>query len=81
MRIKTIRIQNFRSFDDLSVSLENFTSLVGPNGAGKSTILCALNIFFREIDGTPPVRPIWTKRIFTIATLPVRLRSPSRLVT
>lgn len=23
-----------------------------PNGAGKSTILCALNIFFREIDGT-----------------------------
>lgn len=52
MRIKTIRIQNFRSFKDLSVALENFTSLVGPNGAGKSTILCALNIFFREIDGT-----------------------------
>ncbi|MGL5445989.1 MAG: ATP-dependent nuclease [Rhabdaerophilum sp.] len=52
MRIKTIRIQKFRSFKDLSVALENFTSLVGPNGAGKSTILCALNIFFREIDGT-----------------------------
>lgn len=51
MRIKTIRIRNYRSFDDLTVTFENFTSLVGPNGAGKSTILCALNIFFREIDG------------------------------
>ncbi len=29
MRIKTIRIQNFRSFKDLSVALESFTSLVG----------------------------------------------------
>lgn len=48
MRIKSIRIKNFRSFKDCTLNLNDYTSLVGANGAGKSTILCALNIFFRE---------------------------------
>ena len=50
MRIDNIRIKNFRSFDDVIVKLNPYTSLVGPNGAGKSTILCALNVFFRETE-------------------------------
>lgn len=48
MRIKKVRIQNFRSFDDVTVEFNNYTCLVGPNGAGKSSVLCALNVFFRE---------------------------------
>jgi putative ATP-dependent endonuclease of OLD family len=46
-------MKNFRSFKDCEVEFGNFTSLVGANGAGKSTVLYALNIFFRETDGSP----------------------------
>lgn len=52
MRIKNVHIKNYRSFKDVEVSFENYTALVGPNGAGKSTVLCALNIFFREAEGS-----------------------------
>jgi len=48
MRIKSVRIKNFRSFEDQVVSFDQHTCLLGANGAGKSTILCALNVFFRE---------------------------------
>jgi len=48
MRIKTLRIQNFRSFKDETIHFDDYTCLLGPNGAGKSNVLCALNIFFRE---------------------------------
>lgn len=48
MKIKSVRIQNFRSFEDETIEFGSYTSFVGPNGAGKSNVLCALNIFFRE---------------------------------
>jgi predicted ATPase len=48
MRIKKLRIENFRSFCDQEFELNRYTCLVGPNGAGKSTVLCALNVFFQE---------------------------------
>lgn len=50
MKIESVRIENLRSFADVTVSFNNYTCLVGPNGSGKSTILCALNIFFRESE-------------------------------
>lgn len=50
MRIKSVRIKNLRAYQDETVELDNYTCLVGANGAGKSTVLCALNIFFREIE-------------------------------
>lgn len=52
MRIKSVRIKNFRSFEDQSIELDQHTSLVGANGAGKSTVLCALNVFFRETQNS-----------------------------
>lgn len=52
MKISSVSIKNFRSFDDCTVFFSDYTALVGPNGAGKSTVLCALNIFFREIEGS-----------------------------
>ena len=48
MKIKSIRIENFRSFQDETISLNKYSCFVGPNGAGKSSVLAALNVFFRE---------------------------------
>ncbi len=56
MRILSVRIENFRSFDDETMPLNNYACLVGPNGAGKSTVLTALNVFFRESEN-PPTDP------------------------
>lgn len=52
MKIESVRIQNFRSFKDETISFDDHTCLVGPNGGGKSTVLCALNIFFRETENS-----------------------------
>src|SRR5882672_1895378 len=52
MKIHSVRIENFRSFKDETILLDDYSCLVGPNGAGKSTVLCALNIFFRETENT-----------------------------
>jgi putative ATP-dependent endonuclease of the OLD family len=52
MRIKSVQIQNFRTFEDETINLDSYTCLVGPNGSGKSTVLTALNIFFRESAGS-----------------------------
>lgn len=55
MRLKTLRIQNFRSFLDETITFDDHTCIVGPNGAGKSAILCALNVLFRNQDGPTEV--------------------------
>jgi predicted ATP-dependent endonuclease of OLD family len=52
MKIKTIRIENFRSFQDETIRLNRYSCFVGPNGAGKSTVLAALNVFFQERSGS-----------------------------
>jgi putative ATP-dependent endonuclease of OLD family len=48
MKIKSVRLNNFRGFADETVMFADHTCLVGPNGAGKSTVLSALNVFFQE---------------------------------
>ncbi|MHA2061621.1 MAG: ATP-dependent nuclease [Candidatus Sifarchaeia archaeon] len=53
MRIKSIKVENFRCIKLEEVFLDNYTCLVGPNGTGKSTILTALNIFFRNKNSAP----------------------------
>ena len=53
MRIESVRIENFRSFEDATVPFNRYACLVGPNGAGKSTVLTALNVFFRETENLP----------------------------
>ena len=53
MRIDSVRIENFRSFEDATVPFNDYACLVGPNGVGKSTVLTALNVFFREFENTP----------------------------
>lgn len=53
MRISSVRIENFRSFADVTVPFNDYGCLVGSNGAGKSTVLTALNVFFRESENLP----------------------------
>ena len=48
MKLKSIRIENFRSFLDETITLNPYSCFVGPNGVGKSSVLAALNVFFRE---------------------------------
>lgn len=48
MKIESVRIENFRSYKDETIILDDYSCFVGPNGAGKSTVFYALNIFFRQ---------------------------------
>jgi putative ATP-dependent endonuclease of the OLD family len=48
MRLESLRIENFRAFQDTTITFEAYTCLVGQNGAGKSAVLAALNVFFRN---------------------------------
>jgi putative ATP-dependent endonuclease of the OLD family len=52
MKLRNLRIENFRSFKDETISFDDYTCLVGPNGAGKSAVLTALNVFFRNTAST-----------------------------
>jgi putative ATP-dependent endonuclease of the OLD family len=54
MKLKSLRIENFRSFADETISLDGYNCFVGQNGAGKSTILTALNIFGSEQESEQP---------------------------
>lgn len=48
LKIKHIKIQNFRSIVNLSLDVERMNVFVGLNDAGKSNILKALNLFFND---------------------------------
>lgn len=50
MKIESVEIKNLRSIKQSMIMFDDYTSFVGANGAGKSTVLCALNIFFREVE-------------------------------
>ena len=52
MRIKTIKLKNFRSYkSEVEIEFGNLTAFVGKNDIGKSTVLEALDIFFNEGKG------------------------------
>jgi len=51
MRLKRVRIRNFRCFqDEVAIDLDDITAFVGANDAGKSTIFEALALFFDEYN-------------------------------
>lgn len=53
MKLKEIRLKNFRCYEDLTVPLhENLTVLVAPNGKGKTTILDAITTLFNPYINT-----------------------------
>jgi len=46
VKIRDVRIKNFRTLKDVSIEFDVVTTFIGPNGTGKSTVLHALNWFF-----------------------------------
>ena len=49
MRLKAIKIKNFRSYtSEVTIQVDDLTAILGKNDAGKSTILEALEIFFNN---------------------------------
>ena len=52
MKIKKIKLKNFRSYkDEVEIELGDLTAFVRKNDIGKSTVLEALDIFFNESKG------------------------------
>jgi predicted ATP-dependent endonuclease of OLD family len=52
MKIKTVKIKNFRSYkDEVEIEFGDMTAFVGKNDIGKSTVLEALDIFFNDGKG------------------------------
>jgi len=49
MKIKSVTIKNFRSIQNETIFLDNYTALIGPNNVGKSNILAALLFFYDSI--------------------------------
>lgn len=53
MKIKFIRINNFRCLENVEVTMKNnILALVGQNDVGKSTVIRALRVFFDDIKIT-----------------------------
>lgn len=52
MKIKTLKLKNFRSYkDEVAIEFGDLTAFVGKNDIGKSTILEALDFYFNEGKG------------------------------
>lgn len=46
MRIKRVKIKNFRTLYDVTIDFHNITTFIGPNGSGKSTVLLCFGLVF-----------------------------------
>lgn len=51
MKIQSVRIKNFRTLKDVTISFDSVTTFIGPNGTGKSTVLRALDWYFNGKAG------------------------------
>ncbi len=52
MKLRTIKIHNFRCIITANIEVKDYMLLVGANNAGKSTILHALRIFYEDVKWT-----------------------------
>lgn len=52
MKITEVTIKNFRAFKDATIKFDEYNCFVGANGSGKSTVFQALNLFFRNPEGS-----------------------------
>jgi predicted ATPase len=51
MKVKKIKVNNFKSLVDFELALDKFTCLVGLNGSGKSTVLQFFDFLSQQIRG------------------------------
>ena len=50
MKLKNVKVHNFRGILDQDIDLQDYSLLVGPNNAGKSSVIDAIRSFY-EKDG------------------------------
>jgi putative ATP-dependent endonuclease of the OLD family len=72
MRLKRIKVENFRSVQALEIELPQVCAIVGPNNAGKSNILEAM----RRVLGSD-----WAPRVSSFSEDDVYLRDAELDVT
>jgi len=46
MRIRNVKIRNYRALHELSIDFSNMTVIIGENDCGKTSVMLALEIFF-----------------------------------
>ena len=78
MKLKTLRIQNFRGYKDETINFNDFNCIVGKNDVGKSTIFKALEKFFDyrsdiDLNDYNDVIPEDTNEIYAHNNCPVIL--------
>lgn len=49
MKLRHLRVHNYRSIIDADIEIHDYTMIVGANNAGKSNLLAALRAFYEEI--------------------------------
>ena len=49
MKLRRLRIHNFRSIIDADIEVHDYTMIVGANNAGKSNVLAALRAFYEDV--------------------------------
>lgn len=52
MKIHSVRVKNFRTLKDVTITFDSVTTFIGPNGTGKSTVLRALDWYFNGKPGS-----------------------------
>lgn len=74
MKLRRLRIHNFRSIIDADIEIHDYTMIVGANNAGKSNVIAALRAFYEDIkwsnDDVPKVGKSsdesWTELSFVL---------------
>jgi len=72
MQLKWIRIENYRSYEDVRIDFCSLNALVGANGAGKSSVLRALDFLFNPAKGKIDEDAFWngkTERTIRVEAL------------
>jgi len=54
MRLKSLKVKNFRALRDLPIDFSNMTVIIGENDSGKTSIMLALEVFFNAKKLTDP---------------------------
>jgi putative ATP-dependent endonuclease of OLD family len=52
MKLRRLRIHNYRSIIDADIEIHDYTMIVGANNAGKSNVLAALRAFYDDLKWT-----------------------------
>jgi AAA15 family ATPase/GTPase len=72
MSIKSIRIKNLLSFDDLVIKdFKDVNCIVGKNNVGKSNLLKLIKFFYNKLDGKRELPPTLNSNYSTFGTITV----------